>query len=65
MLDTVMRAVNTLKPHPKNARTHSKKQLKQLSRSIEKFGFVQPIVVDELGTILAGHAPWAVAHNFC
>ena len=49
MLDTVMRAVNTLKPHPKNARTHSKKQLKQLSRSIEKFGFVQPIVVDELG----------------
>jgi len=62
MLDTVMRAVNTLKPHPKNARTHSKKQLKQLSRSIEKFGFVQPIVVDELGTILAGHARWAVAH---
>ena len=27
MLDSVMRGVSTLKPHPKNARTHSKKQL--------------------------------------
>jgi len=50
MLDIVMRAISTLEPHPKNARTHSKKQLKQLARSIEKFGFLQPIIVDEQGT---------------
>ena len=51
-----MRAIGTLKPHPHNARTHSKKQLKQLARSIEKFGFLQPIVIDEQGIILAGIA---------
>ena len=61
MLEGSMRPIGSLKPHPKNARTHSKKQLKQLARSIEKFGFVQAIVVDEHGTILAGHAREAAA----
>ena len=31
---------------PNNARTHSKKQLKQIARSIERFGFVNPEAVD-------------------
>jgi DNA modification methylase len=38
-----------------NARTHSKRQIKQLAKSIERFGFTNPILVDDKKTILAGH----------
>jgi DNA modification methylase len=58
-----MRAVDSLKPHPNNVRTHAKKQIKQLVRSIQSFGFRQPILVDESGTILAGHARWEAARQ--
>ncbi len=47
--------VSNLRPHPRNARTHSKKQIKQLAASIEEFGFTNPILVDNQNTILAGH----------
>ena len=35
----IERAIDTLKPCPRNARTHSKKQIKQIASSIERFGF--------------------------
>jgi DNA modification methylase len=38
-----------------NARTHSKRQLQQIARSLEAFGFTNPVLIDEHGTILAGH----------
>lgn len=44
-----------LKPHPKNARTHSKKQVKQIAESIRTFGFTNPVLVDQANMILAGH----------
>jgi hypothetical protein len=40
---------------PNNARTHSKKQLKQLARSIERFGFVNPVLISDDFEIIAGH----------
>jgi DNA modification methylase len=43
------------KPNPRNARTHSKTQLRQIRRSIKAFGFVSPILVDENETLIAGH----------
>ena len=49
------RNVRELKPHPRNARTHSGKQLHQLEKSIETFGFTVPILVDDKDVILAGH----------
>lgn len=49
------RDVATLRPHPKNARTHAAKQLHQLAKSIETFGFTVPILVDDKDVILAGH----------
>ena len=49
------RKVTELKPHPKNARTHSNKQLHQLAKSIETFGFTVPILIDDKDVILAGH----------
>jgi DNA modification methylase len=47
--------INALKPHPRNARTHSKAQIQQIANSIERFGWTSPIVADEEGYILAGH----------
>ena len=48
-------APTSLRPWPGNARTHSKKQVKQLAGSIRVFGFTSPVLIDERGTILAGH----------
>ncbi len=47
--------IRDLKPWARNARTHSKKQLRQIADSIEQFGFTNPVLIDERGTILAGH----------
>ncbi len=49
------RAPDQLKPYPRNARTHSKKQIRQIAESIRQFGFTNPILVDAEGMILAGH----------
>lgn len=45
-----------LKPHPKNPRVHPKSALDKLIKSIEKFGFTNPVLVSKDGFILAGHA---------
>jgi DNA modification methylase len=45
-----------LKPDPRNARQHSKKQIEQLVQAIRRFGFTAPILIDEDNNILAGHA---------
>jgi hypothetical protein len=53
--------VGALKPAPNNARTHSKRQIKLIARSIERFGFMNPILVDSESGILARHGRWAAA----
>jgi DNA modification methylase len=47
--------VRELKPYGNNARTHSKAQIKQIARSIEKFGFCNPVLIDDNKQIIAGH----------
>jgi DNA modification methylase len=49
------RAVASLKPHPRNPRTHSKKQISQIADSIRRFGFLNPVLVDGRNRIVAGH----------
>jgi DNA modification methylase len=44
-----------LRPSRNNARTHSKKQLKQIARSIERFGFVNPVLISDELEVIAGH----------
>ncbi|MDP6952626.1 MAG: ParB/Srx family N-terminal domain-containing protein [Alphaproteobacteria bacterium] len=44
-----------LRSWTRNARTHSKKQVRQIAESIRIFGFTNPVLIDEDGTILAGH----------
>ncbi|MCB1420325.1 MAG: ParB N-terminal domain-containing protein [Notoacmeibacter sp.] len=49
------RPIGALRPYPKNARTHSRKQLRQIADSIETFGFTNPVLIDDDNMILAGH----------
>ncbi|WP_271608408.1 site-specific DNA-methyltransferase [Bradyrhizobium sp. CCBAU 21359] len=50
-----------LKRAAKNARTHAKKQIKQVANSILHFGFTYPILVDADRRIICGHARWEAA----
>src|SRR5262249_17058997 len=43
------------KPYPRNARTHSKKQIRQIASSIRRFGFTNPVLIDDDLSIIAGH----------
>jgi ParB-like nuclease domain len=47
--------VASLRPYARNARTHSKKQIKQIARSIERFGFTNPVLIGDDNEIIAGH----------
>ena len=49
------RLVGELIPDPRNARTHPKRQINQLKRSIEAFSFTNPILADPDGHVIAGH----------
>jgi DNA modification methylase len=44
-----------LKPRARNARIHSLRQIKQIAASIEKFEFVNPVLIDSSDGIIAGH----------
>ena len=48
-------AVSSLTPYANNARTHSGEQVEQIARSIQEFGFTNPVLVDKEGGIIAGH----------
>ena len=48
-------ATTSIFPNPKNARTHSPKQVSQLSVLIKKFGWLVPIIIDDNNMIVAGH----------
>jgi len=39
----------------RNARKHSKKQVRQIADSIQRFGFTNPVLVSDNGEIIAGH----------
>ncbi len=54
-LKVVERDIASLRPYARNARTHSRKQLTQIGRSIERFGFTNPVLISDEGEIIAGH----------
>ena len=49
------RAIGSLRPYAGNARTHSRKQIKQIADSITRFGFTNPVLISDEGEIIAGH----------
>ena len=59
--DIEHRAPATLRPYARNARTHSKQQIRQIADSIERFGFTNPVLISEEDEIIAGHGRVAAA----
>jgi DNA modification methylase len=53
--------LSAIKPSPRNARTHSRKQITQIAASIEEFGFTNPLLIDEGNNIIAGHGRLAAS----
>jgi hypothetical protein len=51
----VYRDPQGLVPRQRNARIHSKKQIKELAASIRRFGFTNPVLLGDENQILAGH----------
>lgn len=47
--------VDRLIPYAHNSRTHSAEQVAQVARSIQEFGFTNPVLVDGDNGIIAGH----------
>jgi DNA modification methylase len=47
--------IESLKADPRNPRVHTKKQIRQIARSIESFGFNVPILIDAENNVIAGH----------
>ena len=47
--------VARFRPYRANARTHSKKQIRQIADSIRRFGFTNPVLIGQDGEIIAGH----------
>lgn len=45
-----------LDAYENNSRVHSAEQIDRIKRSIEEFGFINPVLIDKHNTIIAGHA---------
>jgi ParB-like chromosome segregation protein Spo0J len=54
-LKIIYRPLAELRAFSKNARTHSKHQIRQIAESVKTFGFTNPILIDSKDTIIAGH----------
>lgn len=50
-----MRALESLVPFARNSRTHTPEQVAQVAAAMREWGWTNPVLVDEVGTILAGH----------
>jgi len=55
--------LEAIKKNPRNARVHSARQIAKLAGSIAAFGFVVPVLIDEHGVLLCGHARAAAAEQ--
>ena len=47
--------IDKLIPYARNSRTHSDAQVAQIAASIKEFSFTNPVLIDETGSIIAGH----------
>ncbi|MFV8925384.1 ParB/Srx family N-terminal domain-containing protein [Serratia fonticola] len=54
-LAIVYKSLNSMMVYAKNARTHSTEQVEKIIGSIKKYGWTNPILLDESGQVIAGH----------
>jgi hypothetical protein len=56
-------SIEEIKANPRNARTHSKAQIRQIAESIKAFGFGAPLLVDETLTLIGGYGRLKAAEH--
>jgi DNA modification methylase len=54
-LKIIYRRIEELKPNPANPRRHTRRQIRQIGKSLKAFGFIVPVLIDKDGNIIAGH----------
>ncbi len=54
--ELILRRVDELRPNPRSPRTHKKRKIEDLAKTIKALGFIGAVIVDEAGMILGGHA---------
>jgi len=62
-LNIQYRAIGDLSPYENNPKMHSAEQIGQLVNSYNKYGWTNPILIDEESMILAGHGRWQMAQQ--
>lgn len=55
--------VDALRLYENNSRTHSDSQVEAIARSIQQFGFVNPVLIDAKGIVIAGHGRISAAKS--
>lgn len=55
-----LRPIDSIRPYPQNPR-RNESAIRPVARSIQAYGWRQPVVVDEAGVIVAGHTRWLAA----
>ena len=48
-------AISKLKPYKNNAKIHNNAQLEKIAKSIQEFGFLNPVIIDNEYNVIAGH----------
>ena len=51
----IWKNIDDLKPYEHNAKEHDEVQVKNIAKSIEKYGWQNPILIDKDNVIIAGH----------
>lgn len=54
-MEIIMRKAKELKPYAANSKKHDDKQIANVANSIRRFGWQQPIVIDEHDVVVIGH----------
>ena len=54
-MEIIMRKASDLIPYAQNTKKHDQKQIDNVANSIRRFGWQQPIVIDENNVVVIGH----------
>ena len=63
---TEMVSLDQIVPYKNNAKLHPEEQINKLKRSIKRFGFNVPIILNKDNILVAGHGRYLAANKrFC
>lgn len=54
-MQIIQKKLANIVPYANNTKKHDETQIKNVAESIKKYGWVQPLVIDDDGTIVIGH----------